>query len=55
MRAVVVALLHERQVRSTALAGMLYDLHGLPPEGDGAQVEGDRDAVGRLLAAFSDA
>src|SRR5690606_25547393 len=40
---------------STALAEMLYDLHGLPPEGDGAQVEGDRDAVERLLAAFSDA
>src|SRR5690606_7695471 len=40
---------------STALAGMLYGLPGRPPEGDGGQVEGDRDAVERLLAAFSGA
>lgn len=40
---------------SSALAGMLYEVHGLLPGDEATEVTGDRDAVDRLLAAFPDA
>lgn len=40
---------------SSALAGMLYQAHGLLPDDDRTEIRGDRGAVERLLAAFPDA
>lgn len=40
---------------STTLAGMLYEAHGFLPDDRRTEIDGDRDAVGRLLAAFPSA
>lgn len=40
---------------SSALAGMLYQAHGLLPDDGATEISGDRTAVGFLLAAFPDA
>lgn len=37
---------------SSALAGMLYQAHGLLPGDEATEIDGDRAAVERLLAAF---